>query len=303
MPSLPSSSTVQYTISGNNTTDVYMFDGVHDVKDDFSLVDTETDSVILALNTTDGCDINLATTIQPKNETDVPLTVNNSDGDSLLNVNTDGGVVIKKALSIISTSPEDTTLSLGYMGQSKLISSLPGYDTHQLTVNVRGFDVAGFKSDYHGIRHIEMYAPIGLNQDYTLPPSGNQLGSIVSGTVVTNTGMIDVPTALTELARVNLTAGVWMLTCYGGFFYNSTTATSGMIRMTVNDATFSQVPRFVSCTKSFTQTDYGYLHQSRIVSISTATTWILSGQILNSSNYTNWKADPTSVSITAVRIA
>ena len=33
-------------------------------------------------------------------------------------------------LSIISAAPSVTTISIGYMGENKLISSLPCYDTH-----------------------------------------------------------------------------------------------------------------------------------------------------------------------------
>lgn len=67
------------------------------------------------------------------------------------NLTVGGITTLDRPLSITSTSPEDTTISVGYQGQNKLISSLPGYDTHKLTINLRGHDCASFQSDYNGV--------------------------------------------------------------------------------------------------------------------------------------------------------
>ena len=52
-------------------------------------------------------------------------------------------------LGIISADPSVTTISIGYMGENKLISSLPGYDTHRLTFNLRGYDTFYSQSTYY----------------------------------------------------------------------------------------------------------------------------------------------------------
>ena len=53
-------------------------------------------------------------------------------------------------LGIISADPSVTTISIGYMGENKLISSLPVYDTHRLTFNSRGYDTFYSQSTYYG---------------------------------------------------------------------------------------------------------------------------------------------------------
>lgn len=62
-----------------------------------------------------------------------------------------GETKLYKPFSILSTDPADTTISVGYQGTNKLVSSLPAYDTHKLTINLRGHDCASFQSDYNGI--------------------------------------------------------------------------------------------------------------------------------------------------------
>ena len=89
-------------------------------------------------------------------------TVTDSWSSTLFSLDCYGSLTLSKNLnctniqttsriSIINTDPPQPTISVGYAGQNKLISSLPAYDTHRLTFHMRGFDTMYTQSVYNGV--------------------------------------------------------------------------------------------------------------------------------------------------------
>ena len=66
-------------------------------------------------------------------------------------------------LSIISSDPSVTTISIGYNGQNELISTLPAYDTHRLTFNMRGYDTMYTQTVYNGVITNVLYGTTTIN--------------------------------------------------------------------------------------------------------------------------------------------
>ena len=66
-------------------------------------------------------------------------------------------------ISSINADPSQTTISVGYYGQNKLISSLPAYDTHRLTFNMRGFDTMYTQAVYNGVITNVLYGSTTIN--------------------------------------------------------------------------------------------------------------------------------------------
>ena len=65
--------------------------------------------------------------------------------------------------SIINGDPAQTTISVGYYGLNKLISSVPAYNTHRLTFNMIGFDTMYLQSDYNGVIYNVLYGTTTAN--------------------------------------------------------------------------------------------------------------------------------------------
>ena len=66
-------------------------------------------------------------------------------------------------ISSINGDPSQTTISAGYVGENQLISSLPGYDTHRWTFNMRGYDTMYTQSDYLGNITNVLYGTTTIN--------------------------------------------------------------------------------------------------------------------------------------------
>ena len=66
-------------------------------------------------------------------------------------------------ISRMNGDPSQTTISVGYSGQNKLISSLPAYDTHRLTFNMRGYDTMYTQAVYNGVITNVLYGTTTIN--------------------------------------------------------------------------------------------------------------------------------------------
>ena len=67
----------------------------------FELIDTSDNGVIMAISKLDGCDINTETTIQPTSDQSTALVVNNSNGVALAMISDSTGLLTSKPIGMI----------------------------------------------------------------------------------------------------------------------------------------------------------------------------------------------------------
>ena len=97
MPATPRESVGLTSVGGRSIFDGW--GGGHEISNTFELIKADTDRVMLALNETDGLDLNLDTTIQPKStSTNHPLVGNNASGERFLDVYTIRTLYLKDKL-------------------------------------------------------------------------------------------------------------------------------------------------------------------------------------------------------------
>jgi len=70
---------------------------------------------------------------------------------SFQNVNYVNSITGNGPFSIINSDPSKTTISVEYMCENQMISSLPAYDTHRITFNMRYYDTMYTESNYLGV--------------------------------------------------------------------------------------------------------------------------------------------------------
>ena len=70
-------------------------------------------------------------------------------------------------ISIINKDPSQTTISAGYVGPNKLVSSIPGYNTYRWTFNMHGYDATYTHSVYKGIITNVLYGTTTANTKLT----------------------------------------------------------------------------------------------------------------------------------------
>ena len=107
-------------------------------------------------------------------------------------------------ISSINGDPAQTTISAGYVGQNKLISSVPAYDTHRWTFKMRGFNTMYTQSHYNGVITNVLY--------------GTTTANTLNCSNLTTTNIMSVPTSSPSNANY---IGYSNMTLTSGIFYLS----------------------------------------------------------------------------------
>ena len=117
----------------------------------------------------------------------------------------------------------NSAISAGYAAYNKLLTSMPGYDTHRWTFNCRGFDTMYTQSNYNGA------IMNTLNGTVNMPGTCNDSNLTVNNDFICNSGIIMVSSSIPQnmnfigyTSTMKLTNSIALPSGYTLFFTYST---------------------------------------------------------------------------------